>query len=150
MSLAIYKKPTPSEVFSNDGSHDNPVRINIDGISGGIIAKRFFVRNDDITRYYTDITVSFTDNSFFGITDYNSWFWKLKSGFFPPVSEEWNQLSRANSISLDNIGSSTQGNISTYLPFWLQVQVPDGADVQNITEVKLTLSFKEYLVVDDE
>ena len=147
MGLGIYTQPLETTEISTDDS--KVLSITIDGISGGSISKRLFVRNDDLNRFYDTIVVDVVqaaDTSVIDGTGGKSW--KLSEGNEEPPAEQWIRLTPAASISFsDAIGSSSRGDISTYLPFWVRIEVPAFQRRQNITTVKLRLTAQEQLVV---
>lgn len=147
MALKIYSSPTPSAAFSIDGSFDNPLLLAFDGVTGGIINKRYYVRNDDNTLWYSSIVIQPIYTSGDNIAEgANGFAWKLIAGDDQPLEEQWSLLAPGNSISIPNIGSPSGGDISTYEPFWLRIIVPRGAPIKSHQGIVLNISGTATLV----
>lgn len=134
--LRVYSSPDPSTKFSDDGTFSNPLAFSINGQTGAIISRKFFLRNDDAGKTYTGITLQPVINSGIDIvsgtvSDFN---WKLIAGNTEPTEIEWAEVTAANTLSMDNITDSV-----TYLPFWLRIEVPRGVDVQVFQGVSLEI-----------
>jgi len=144
--LKIYDKAGSLTEYSSDGT--NPFTITLDASRGGILSKQLFIRNDDIEVYYEDIVISITDTGSISKTDgTNGWSWKLYEGNHHPPLETWYDIAHGNSISLSSdIGSSIKGDISTYLPFWVRIEIPSNQDIQVVDDIYLTISATEKLV----
>ncbi len=143
MALKIYENANPSASFSTDGEMTNPVRHTFDGRTGGVIEKRYYVRNDNALVMYSGvITVQAQDNSGRNIIDgTDGYSWKFKAGDTQPLDEEWATINEANTITLSGIVGTT-----TYLPFWMRLQVPPNAEVESFDDVKIVLTCNEILV----
>jgi len=147
MALKIYNQPSPDFALSEGGLRLNPLLVTFDGRVGGARAKKLYVRNNHLERYYTSITVSLGDTGDTSIIDgTNDYSWKLYAGDGNPPFEYWDRLDPANTISLDNIGTIDKGDISTYLPFWVRIEVPSNRMVNNTIQVSLTINAQENLV----
>ncbi len=142
MALSIYESAVPTTVFSEDGTLTNPISITIDGLRGGVILRRYYVRNDDNTKYYTSITLQPIVNSGLNIVNgsINGFSWKLIEGDTQPLDDQWAITTSGNQISLTNIGTAGNGDTTTYLPFWLRVDVPRNVDVQSFSNVSLEIN----------
>lgn len=143
--LSIYLSTSPSTEFSNSATFTNPLAIAVDGQTGAVIARKYYVRNDDNTKYYNTITVTpvvLTGTDI--ISGVNAGFtWKLIAGDTEPNEIQWGAVAAGNSISLANVGSLGSADITTYLPFWLRIEVPRGVDVQTLQNVTLQISMDE-------
>lgn len=145
MSLAIYLDTSPESRVSST----NPFVVSLDGEVGGAIDTKLYVRNDDVDRWYSDIQVLPYDSSGNNIVNGNmsGWYWRVLEKDFAPTTEEWLEVDAGNTLTLtDSIGSSTLGDISTYLPFWVRVAIPRWQLADNITRIILRLSATENLV----
>ena len=147
--LDIYESALPSSVFSVAGAFTNPFSLTIDGLAGGVIKRKIYLRNDDSLYYYENITVQPIDGghnivSGTGITEGFSW--KLIAGDSEPLVEQWGQATAGASISLVDIGSAGNADTSTYLPFWVRVEAPPGATIDSYNTVTLRISFDESSV----
>lgn len=142
MGLKIYESVDPSTDFSIEGANTNPVRHTFDGRVGGVIEHRYYVRNDDNTIQCNNIEVTLEDNEGRDIihgTD--GYVWKLKAGDTQPLDEEWRTINVASGIALNNLTDTT-----TYLPFWLRIEVPANAEVESFDDVKILLTCDENLI----
>ena len=139
MGLKIYEKADPSTAFSVSGAFTNPLSITADGTIGQVLSKQYFVRNDDVLVTYSGISVSPIDNSGSHLIDGTLGFsWKLIEGANEPIEAQWNTVDHSNTISLSDITDT-----STYLPFWVRVQVPRAASVQSFDKVILRITATE-------
>lgn len=147
MGIGIYKAANSSTGLSS-GDLSSPFAITFDGRTGGFKETKLYVRNDDATKYYTGLELSLTDATDRNITvnTADGFVWKLSAGDTKPTFNDWLNTAPGNSISLNDIGSSGSPDTSTYLPFWVFIQVPEGLDIQLFTGVSFTLSGEENLV----
>jgi len=141
MTLAIYTGTSPGTIIDAT----NPLQLSFDGRTGGATEKILYVRNDDVTRAYTTITVQTVDTiagntNFVDGTDGS---WKLSDGATQPTAEQWVNISAANQISIADIGDAETGDTTTYSPFWIRVSVPANTAVTNITDVRLRINATE-------
>jgi len=147
MALGIYELADSTTKFSQNGALTNALSLTFDGIAGGTLIRRYFVRNDGAVLFYTSITmVPVTKSGADIISGANSFSWKLIAGDAQPVDTQWGLLSPANTITLSNIGSSGSPDTSTFLPFWLRVTVPSGISVQVLEGTRLDITATESLV----
>ncbi len=145
MALLIYTKPDVNYSLTNDGTGLSPLRITIDGKVGGTIIYPLYIRNTEKTHYYEDIELSVYD----GTGDYssNGWEWRLIEKRIEPIEEEWSEVSAGNTLSLSvDIGSTSIGDISTFITFWLKVIVPRGLLAANIMDLKLRVNATKKVV----
>ena len=145
MALSIYLKPSPDSKVSST----NPFTITLDGEIGGARDIQLYIRNDNEDRWYNNIQVLPYDSHGNNIVDgtITGWFWRVLEKDVAPTTEEWLDVAAGNTITLtSNIGSSTLGDTSTYLPFWVRVAIPRWQLADNITRVVLRLSATENLV----
>jgi hypothetical protein len=138
--LGIYELADPSSAYSVSGIFTNPLSHTFDGVTGGIVEQKYYVRNDDAAVTYSGITLQAVDTGGFGLVDSNGYEWKLSAGNDQPLEQEWDSLAAGNTISLAYDGA---GDISTYLPFWLRIKVPRGVTVQSFDSVVLRLEATE-------
>ena len=148
MGLGIYLLPSADSVFSQDRLFTNPFALTFDGRQGGAKEFRLYVRNDDPLYYYTNIVLTLQDIGDESIVDRpdDGFVWKLSQGDVQPTLNDWNNIAPANTVSLSDIGSSGSPDSSTYLPFWVYVEVPPGLDVQTFSTVQFVLSGEENLI----
>lgn len=146
MGLKVYASANSSSDFSTGGTFTKPIAYSFDGVSGGVLVKQFYLRNDDVTKYYTNVTLSAYVASGQDITDGTDGFtWKMISGSSQPLEQEWGLVVAANTLSMSQIGSSGNGDNYTYYPFWLRIEVPSNLFVQAFENVKIRISYTENL-----
>jgi len=101
MSLKIYEKADPSTAFSISGLFTNPLTTTVDGATGQIIEKRYYVRNDNSAFTYSDISITPIDNSGKNLTNGTVGFsWKLTDGDLRPLEAEWNTITAGASAAI--------------------------------------------------
>lgn len=148
MALGLYTEPKASKIISSDSSFTSSLSIAIDGKTGGEIAKKLYVRNDDLTRWYSSITLSTSDSSGRGLNAGNyGYSWKLYKTDQIPTLETWNTISSGNTITLDNLGNSSLGDTATYISFWVRVKIPRFAPIEQIRTVSIVISSTENFIV---
>jgi len=146
MALNIYASADSSSGFSNEGTFANPITHSFDGVTGGVVIKKYYLRNDNDARYYNNISISAYVASGQDITDGTNGFgWKLISGSDQPLDQEWALVGNGNAISMSQIGSFGNGDNVTYYPFWLRITVPSNLSAQAFENVKLRISFTENI-----
>ena len=139
MALKIYPDEGISNPYSQDGTASNAFRQAFDGQTGQVRETRLYLRNDDITKIYTGInisSISLSGRNIINGTDGYSW--KLSSGDTQPTYDGWRALSDGNSISMDAISDTT-----TYLPFWIRIEIPKGAPIETLSGATLRITANE-------
>lgn len=141
--LKIYENANPASSFSTDGEMTNPIRHTFDGRVGGVIEKRYYVRNDNALVTYPG-TVSLTAADVSGrniVNGTDGYSWKFKAGDTQPLDEEWATIDEGNTIQISGLVSTT-----TYIPFWVRIEVPSNAEVESFDDVKIALTANEVLI----
>lgn len=148
MSLLVYEKPTELAFLSTDGTFTNPFSMSIDGRTGGTLDFQLFVRNDDPTKWYDDISVGATDGAEDKLVTGGLGFSvKLQVGNKRPTHEEWNLIQPGSTVDFsDAIGSSVNGDITVYLPFWVRIQIPGNQPATVIKDLCIVVSATEHLI----
>jgi hypothetical protein len=121
----------------------SPIKVVCNGEDGEVRELRLFIRADNEKEYYSSITMtpaslvtpSYVDNTSTG------WGVKLSATNLQPTESDWDGIDYANTITFDNIGTSSAGDINTYLPFWVRIECPANASIGNIEDVVLTLNY---------
>ena len=144
MSLAIYEEPDITTILTQDDSGLSPFRITVDGRVGGTLIYPLYIRNSDLLHYYEDITLSVYDPT--GDYTSNNWEWKLIQDRIEPIEEDWGAISNNNTVDIPDIGTTDEGDISTFHPVWLKVIIPRGIDGLNITTLKLRINATKKVV----
>lgn len=148
MSLHIYPNELPDSSFSQAGNFDNALSIAFDGIVGGVLEKRLYVRNNNNGFYYTGIQVqpvilSGTDI----VTGATAGFeWKLNAGDAQPLQVEWDLISAGALINLSDLGSAGTPDIATFLPFWLRIEIPANSVIQVFENASLRITATQNVV----
>jgi hypothetical protein len=147
--MALYIYTSPSDELST-GDAVSPFTVTIDGISGGAINRKLYVRNDNPGRWYDSIIVQAIDSSSPSIADGSTtgFSWKLSATEDMPPIEQWQRIDPGNQIELGTrIGDpELPGDIVTFLPFWIRIEVPRNQRASNITSVSLRVTAREYLL----
>jgi hypothetical protein len=147
MGLLIYETVDPSAAFSIGNDYSNPIAHSFDGVTGAVLIRRFFVRNDDPTKSYLDIQIQPIYVNGDNIIDGTGGFsWKLISGDQEPLKEQWELVSPANLVDIPDIGTGVSSDIATYEPFWLRIEVPQGASVKSHEGIKLRVIATEVAI----
>ncbi len=147
MGLLIYESANPSAAFSATGLFTNPLVKVFDGVTGSIVDRRYFVRNDDSARSYSNSTLQPTlvtgNNIFDGTSGFE---WKLIVGDKQPLEEQWGLVTPGNSIIIPDIGTALLSDTVTFEPFWLRMIVPRGAAIKSYSGITLNIAGTEILV----
>lgn len=148
MTLGIYTSADDTTVLSTDSEFTHPFAVTFDGRTGGYKEIQLFVRNNDTTKFYSGVTLSLEDTTPKNITTNTAegFAWKLSAGDTKPTLNDWLNTAAGNTIALDNIGATGDPDISTFLPFWIFIEIPQGLSVQLFTDVKFVLAGDENLV----
>ncbi len=148
MAVGIYTSTDPSSLLSQDGAFTHPFAITFDGRIGGYKETKLYIRNDNPLYYYTDLQLSLEDTGTIQIIDNSGegFAWKLSYGDAKPTYLDWVNTAANNTLSIDDLGASGDPDTSTYLPFWIFVQVPASLAIQTFTDPKFVLSGTENLV----
>lgn len=121
----------------------NPLRTVHDGHLGGNYDILIYIRNNDITKYYIDITLSPVSSTnpddILGEWGETGFGIKLLSGESRPTETEWDMVRSGESITLDNLGSSTSADVATFLPVWVRVICPGSTSAQLKTNLGLKI-----------
>jgi len=151
MGLKIYNDVSPDTVFSTEGSFDNPLTHSFNGTTGEVIERRYYIRNDDASRWYSNISVqpvvSSGDDIVDGVGSTEGYSWKVLAGDSQPLEEQWELKDAGEAVSLgSDIGSGSVGDTTTYLPFWLRIQIPPNAPIASYQGIVLKIETTEGLV----
>jgi len=160
MALNIYTEPKSTTKLSIDGEQDAPLSIALDGQAGGGMDFKLYVRNDDTTKYYNNITIApidssggwlvapvYVDEGETTVLLDKGFVWRLKEGEIKPVPEDWCAITAGNTLTLsDTLGTTIVGNTTIYLPFWLRVEIPRRENAATIKSIVLRIQATEHLV----
>ncbi len=150
MSLKVYESVDPGTAFSVEGSFSNTLSHSFNGTTGEVIEQRYYIRNDNAAYWYSSVVVAPVASAgsliVNGSGDTEGYTWKVLAGDEKPLEEQWGLKAAGSSISLANIGSAGNGDTTTYLPFWLRIQVPANAPVVSYQGVTLQIESTEGAV----
>jgi len=142
--LNIYYKDSEGDyiLVSTDSSITSPVKTSHDGKNGTTALKLLYLRNNKSTNYYTDITISpldLVDPTPYGDLSYTETGWgvKLSKGGTELSEAEWDNIEWGEGIDMDDVGSSSLGDTTTYYPFWFLVSSPPNTTAQIKTDIAL-------------
>lgn len=136
MALNIYDR---NQTLLTPGS---VTRTFHDGYAGGVWEDKFYIRNDDATRYYVSVAVFISNELYddaggFGTT---GWSIKVLYGETQPTEKDWELVRSDNTISIPEIGSTLAANTSSYYPFWVRVICPglEPAQIRSGNKIRVT------------
>jgi hypothetical protein len=120
----------------------------VDGHVGGIYEEVFYLRNDDATRYFTNIIVSYLSDvySMNGPDGDSGWGIKFMYGERRPTEAEWDLVRAGDPIQIPNIGSTEAEDTSTYHPIWVRIYCPGNQTAQNRGSQTIRVSYLERVV----
>lgn len=144
MSLGIYTQPHPDYLVSDT----NPVRFTFNGRYGGAQDQKVYIRNNNDTRWYSSISVQPIDTAGLGRVDgtKDGYECRLIAQDLQPVNLQWDATTPGASISLSNLGTSTEGDIITYLPFWIRMAIKSNQPIATIKDLVFRITAKENLI----
>jgi hypothetical protein len=152
MIKGYYKNSSGSYVeISKDSDVSSPVTTTHNGKNGTINKVLLYLKNDDVTKWYSNIVVTprdLVDANPYGDVIYSETGWgvKLAEGGGQVTEAEWEDIDWGASISLDNIGSESAGDIATYVPFWYYISSPPNAPAETKLDIVLNVAYKENTV----
>lgn len=128
-----------------------PITTIHNGKDGDIKTIQLYLRNTSSTKYYSDIVltpVDLVDADPYGDVVYNETGWgvKLSPGSVEPSLGEWEDIIWGEEIFMDNIGTSSVADTSTYYPFWYLITCPPNEDAKNKTDIYLKVKFTDNAV----
>ena len=154
MGLKLYYK-TEEDSFAaitNNGDLTQPLTTTHDGKTGDEQTVQVYLRNDDATKWYSNIIikpVDLVDANPYGDIIYSETGWgvKLNKGSEEPTQGEWEDLDWGDSINMENIGSNSLANTATYYPFWFLITCPPNTNAKIKTDIVLNVSYTENSVI---
>lgn len=135
MALKISKNSGLTDVVSTDGT--NPITTQ-HPITGSTVEQKLYLFNNDATKYYQNVNIDPTDAV---STDESSWVFLAPDN--AGAAGTYGAASAA--LTMANIGAAGSGD-TTGKPFWVKVVSPSGQSVQNKTDIKLTVNYREFAV----
>jgi hypothetical protein len=136
MALKISKDSVKTDVVSS-GTNANPISTQ-HPITGSTVEQKLYLFNDDATKYYQNVNIDPTDAV---STDESTWVFLA-----PDNAGSAGAYGAAGAaLTMANIGASGSGD-TTVKAFWMKVTSPSGQSVQNKTDIKLTVNYREFAV----
>ena len=153
MGLNLYYKNSDDEfvLVTNSTDLTSPITTVHDGKLGDTVTMQMYVRNDDITKWFSNISilpVDKIDADPYGDVGYveTGWGVKLNQGAAEPTSGQWDDIDWGSSIIMDDIGSDGSYNTTTYYPLWYLISCPPNVSAQVKTDIVLKVSYTENAV----
>lgn len=154
MGLVIYYKDDDDQFVdvTIDGDLDSPIQTIHDGKTGDIKTVQLYLRNDDATKWFSNIYIQpfdLEDANPYGDVIYNETGWgvKLSPGAAQPTTGEWDDIDWGRYIIMSDIGSDSSADTTTYYPFWYLITCPPNEDVKIKTDIVLKVSYTENAVI---
>ena len=153
MGLKLYYKNSLDvfvEASIGDDTSD-PVTTTHDGKDGDVSVMDLYIRNDDAAKWYSNIIITpvdLIDAYPYGDVSYSETGWgvKLSPGGTEPTLAEWEDINWGEAISMENVGSDSAADTTTYFPLWYLISCPPNTDAQNKEDIILRVDYTENAV----
>ena len=149
MSLNVYTFDEGNNAFntvSKNGLLTAPVRTSHDGTNGEIVEVKLYLRNNDTNFYYTDIQLTGVPARKVRVGDlqYPEAFigFKIIVQDEQPTANQWLAVESGNTAIHPDIGDTNAGD-NSFMPFWVQVQIPPGTRASTINDVSTNVKANE-------
>lgn len=119
--------------YNSDLESITELRTTHDGHIGGSMEQILYLRNHDVSKYFTNITVTpkitgaYDDTGEFGTT---GWGVKVLYGSRRPTEMEWDLVRSGDGVILPDIGTTEAADTTTNHPIWVRVYCPGGEPAQ--------------------
>jgi hypothetical protein len=135
-------------ILTTEANRQGPARSFSDGRLGGAHEQLTYLRNEDVTTYYTDLVLSFeqslyNDSGAFGDT---GWSVKYLYGERRPTEAEWDEIKSGEPLMIPDVGSTIAADTSTYHPIWIRIYCPGNTAAQLRDNQRVRLSYYESKV----
>lgn len=134
MGLALYN----SEQVTSADMVFRPV---INGRLGGSHEELFYLRNDDVTKWYSNVRIVLVSTAYDGLGELGSTGigFKFMYGERQPTEAEWDTVPSGEGLLIPDIGTNDLADTYTYHPFWVRVFVPGntGADIIESYDIRI-------------
>lgn len=152
MGLAVYYKDEDDQFQRTTEDFDIPISTVHDGKTGDIKTVQLYLRNDDKTKWFSNVLAEPVDLENTGSFDdvaytETGWGVKLNAGAVEPTTGEWDDLGWGEQISLSNVGSASVYDTTTYQPFWYYITCPPNEDVKIKLDIVLDVNYTENAVI---
>ena len=150
MAIKMYYKNSNDQFV--EVTDTTPVSTVHNGRDGDIKTVQLYLRNDSLTKWYSNIIVTpidIVDANPYGDVIYTETGWgvKLSEGSIEPSLEEWTDVVWGEQISMNNIGIVSTADTTTYYPFWYLITCPPNEEVKNKNDIYLKVRFTENAVI---
>lgn len=151
MGLDLYREVSTgvySKYRGDDDVDGSLITSTHDGVLGETVIKKLFLRSDTTIEWYGDVSVAcvstISPSEVDGVSSGHGM--KLIAGNDQPTEGEWDATDYGNTLSLDDFGSTSGGDMSTYLPFWVRIECPPGAKADNKENTLLRVYYSAYAI----
>lgn len=148
MGLAFYDENQVVYPSTGNPLEQGDFRSFHDGHLGEIFEKVIYLRNDDPSRYFTNLVLSYTIDAYGDFGEFGSTGWGIKFmyGQRRPTEAEWDLVRSNGPLALPDIGNTLIADTSTYHPIWIRIVCPGAQAAQIRENQKLKLTLFERLV----
>lgn len=136
MALRIAKNAALTDIVSV-GDNTNPITTQ-HPIEGSVEELKLYLFNNDNTKYYENINIDPTDSSG---GDESTWIQLAPDN----AGAAGTYLTAGQALTIANVGSAGTPD-QTGKAFWVKITTPGGQTVQNKTDIKLTVNYREFAV----
>lgn len=154
MALKFYFKDTEGLYVEVSESPDfsSSIVTTHDGKNGDIKTTLLYIRNDDVLLWYSNIRITAVDTVDaypYGDVNFSETGWGIKfsKGGVEPTAAEWSDISWGNTLSLDDIGSDSSSDTTTYFPFYYYISSPPNIPAANKTDIQIDVKDTENAVI---
>lgn len=104
----------------------NPLKTSLDGRYGSVRDSLIYVKNNDVSKYYTNLSVSTVYGVYPDAGEFSNTGWSVKYlyGERRPTEAEWDTAKPDVPLALPDIGSTVAADTTTYHPIWVRVIAP--------------------------
>lgn len=126
----------------------NPLRGVINGHVGGPHEELFYLRNGDVTKWFSNVVVSVTTSLYDGLGEFGTSgiSFKFMYGERRPTEAEWSEVNSGDSLQIPNIGSTDLADTNTYHPIWVRIYVPGNTAANIYDNYAITVSYFSRVV----
>ena len=149
MGLAVYYKDENDQFVEVDSEAGVYITTTHDGKNGDVKVTQLYLRNDDASKWFSNILIKPYDLIEPYDINYEETGWgvKLSEGSNELTSAEWENKQWAEQISMGSIGSDSSSDTTTYFSFWYYITCPPNEDVKIKTDIILDVSYTENSVI---
>lgn len=141
MGLAFYDE----DQAVNTGQ---PLRAVINGHVGGAHEEVIYIRNDDVTKWYTNLAIGVSSTLYDSLGELgpSGISWKFMYGERRPTEAEWSSLLSGEPLQLPDIGTHDLADTSTFHPVWVRVYLPGNYSANIIDNYTINLTYLPRVV----